>query len=132
MYNKIQRVLTVITTDRVTGNPGDPNKALVPLGGIDQPTDFITIGGDFHTSNANMRAAVLIHEGGPFADASCAHAASEQPGPNGKAIVDEFGITVNPGKLNYAKLDFNLRMRNAYWFAQCAMHNGLGIDKRPP
>jgi hypothetical protein len=135
MFSKIQRVLAVIGpgSSRVLGNPGVPDKALAPLGGLDIPTQFITIGRDFHNSNANMRAAVLIHEGGHFADASCSHAASEQPAPNGTAMEDEgFGAVVNPGRLNYAQLDFNLHMQNAYSFAQCAMHNGLGIDKRPP
>jgi hypothetical protein len=132
MYGKIQRVLTVIATDRIVGNPGVPDKALGPLGGFDIPTQVITIGRDFHNSNANMRAAVLIHEGGHFADASCSHAASEQPSPNGSPIEDRFGTAVNPGRLNYAQLDFNRHMQNAYSFAQCAMHNGLGIDKRPP
>jgi hypothetical protein len=134
MFLKIQRVLGVIGpgSTRVIGNPGVPDKALAPLGGIDIPTKFITIGRDFHDSNANMRAAVLIHEAGHFADASCSHAASEQPSPNGLPIEDPFGTAVNPRKLNYAQLDFNLHMQNAYSFAQCAMHNGLGIDKRPP
>src|SRR5262245_2177716 len=132
LYLKIQRVLTVIATDRIVGNPGVPDKAKAPLGGIDIPTKFMTIGRGFHTANANMRAAVLIHEGGHFADASCSHAASEQPAPIGQPILDPFGAVVNPGRLNYAQLDFNLHMQNAYSFAQCAMHNGLGIDKRPP
>jgi hypothetical protein len=134
MYFKIQKVLTVIGpgSARVLGNPGVPDKATAPLGGIDVPTDVVTIGRDFHNSNANMRAAVLIHEGGHFADRSCSHAASEQPAPNGSPIEDSFGTAVNPGKLNYAQLDFNLHMQNAYSFAQCAMHNGLGIDRRPP
>lgn len=134
MFLKIQKVLDVIGpgSTRVLGNPGVPDKALAPLGGINNPAQFVTIGRDFHNSNANMRAAVLIHEGGHFADASCSHAASEQPAPNGSPIVDEFSAAVNPGMLNYAQLDFNLHMQNAYSFAQCAMHNGLGIDKRPP
>lgn len=132
MYVKIQRVLTVIATDRIVGNPGVPDKGLGPLGGIDIPSEVMTIGRDFHNSNANMRAAVLIHEGAHFADASCSHAASEQPKPNGSPIEDQFGAKVNPRKLNYAQLDFSLHMQNAYSFAQCAMHNGLGIDQRPP
>ena len=134
MFLKIQRVLDAIGpgSTRVLGNPGVPDKALAPLGGIDTPTAFVTIGRDFHNSNANMRAAVLIHEGGHFADASCSHAASEQPAPDGSPIEDPFGAAVNPGKLNYAQLDFNLHMQNAYSFAQCAMHNGLGTDQRPP
>lgn len=132
MYQKIQKVLTVIATDRIVGNPGVPDKALAPLGGFDIPTEVMTIGCDFHNSNANMRAAVLIHEGGHFAHASCSHAASEQPAPNGSPILDSFGTAVNPGRLNYAQLDFNLHLQNAYSFAQCAMHNGLGIDRRPP
>ncbi|MEO8653483.1 MAG: peptidoglycan-binding domain-containing protein [Ramlibacter sp.] len=132
MYLKIQRILTVIATDRIVGNPGVPDKALGPLGGFDIPTEVITIGRDFHNSNGNMRAAVLIHEGGHFADASCSHAASEQPAPSGAPILDPFGTAVNPGRLNYAQLEFKLHMQNAYSFAQCAMHNGLGVDKRPP
>ena len=133
MYFKIQKVLTVIN-ERVVGNPGVPDKALAPLGGIDISSAFITIGRDFHNSNANMRAAVLIHEAGHFADASCSHAASEQPSPNGSPLDDKdtFAKKVNPGRLNYAQLDFNLHIQNAYSFAQCAMHNGLGFDKRPP
>ena len=132
LYEKIQRVLIVIATDRLVGNPGVPDKAMAPLGGFNGPTSVITIGRGFHNSNANMRPAVLIHEGGHFADASCSHAASEQPAPNGSPIEDRFGTAVNPRRLNYAQLDFNLHMQNAYSFAQCAMHNGLGIDKRPP
>ncbi len=134
MFSKIQRVLNVIGpgSSRVIGNPSVPDKATAPLGGIDIPSAFVTIGRDFHNSNANMRAAVLIHEGGHFADATCSHAASEQPAPNGLPIEDSFGTAVNPGKRNYAQLDFNLHMQNAYSFAQCAMHHGLGFDKRPP
>lgn len=136
MYIKIQRVLTVIGpgSTRVLGNPGVPHKATAPLGGIDIRNAVVTIGRDFHNSNANMRAAVLIHEGGHFADRTCSHAASEQPDPNGSPldIDDEFAALVNPGRLNYVQLDFNLHVQNAYSFAQCAMHNGLGIDKRPP
>lgn len=134
MYLKIQNVLNAIGpgSNRVIGNPGVPDKALGPLGGFDIPGQFITIGSDFHNCNANMRAAVLIHEGGHFADASCSHAASEQPAPDGSPIEDRFGTAVNPGKLKYAQLDFNLHMQNAYSFAQCAMHHGLGFDKRPP
>lgn len=134
MFLKIQNVLNAIGpgSTRVMGNPGVPDKATAPLGGIDDPKSFVTIGNDFHNSNANMRAAVLIHEGAHFADRTCSHAASEQPAPNGSPIEDSFGTEVNPGKLNYAQLTFDLHMRNAYSFAQCAMHNGLGIDKRPP
>jgi len=134
MFVKIQKVLNAIGpgSTRVLGNPGVPDKALAPLGGINFPNLFVTIGRDFHNSNANMRAAVLIHEGGHFADASISHAASEQPAPDGSPIEDSFGTAVNPRKLKYAQLDFNLHMQNAYSFAQCAMHNGLGIDKRPP
>lgn len=134
IYLKIQKVLDAIGpgSSRVLGNPGVPDKGLGPLGGFDRPNEFITIGRDFHNSNANMRAAVLIHEGGHFADGTCSHAASEQPSPNGSPIADRFGLAVNPRQLNYGQLDFNLHIQNAYSFAQCAMHNGLGIDKRPP
>lgn len=136
IYVKIQGVLNAIGpgSTRVLGNPGDPAKARAPLGGINNPADFVTIGADFHNSNANMRAAVLIHEGGHFADASCSHAASEQPAFDGSPLdpSDTFAAAVNPGRLNYAQLDFNLHIQCAYSFAQCAMHNGLGFDKRPP
>ena len=92
----------------------------------------MTIGKDFANANANMRAAVLIHEGGHFADVNCSHAASELPAPNGTPISDSFGLATNPSQKNYVQLDFDLSIRNAYSVAQCAMHNGLGTDKRPP
>jgi hypothetical protein len=134
VYVKIQRVLDAIGpgSTRVVGNPGIRAKATAPLNGFNVPGQFVTIGADFHRSNANMRAAVLIHEGGHFADPFCSHAASEQPAPDGSPIDDEFAAVVNPRRLNYAQLDFDLHIQNAYSFAQCAMHNGLGFDKRPP
>jgi peptidoglycan hydrolase-like protein with peptidoglycan-binding domain len=116
---------------RFQGDPNNPNKAIAPLGGFDND-QMITIGKDFANSNTNMRAAVLIHEGAHFVDANCSHAASELPSPDGSPITDVFGQTVNPTGKNYAQLDFNLAIRNAYSVAQCAMHNGLGFDKRPP
>jgi len=118
-------------TARMVGDPNDPNKALADMGGF-TTGGVIRIGKDFANSNANMRAAVLIHEGGHFVDANCSHAASEQPAPNGTPISDEFGTRTNPTQKNYAQLDFDLSIRNAYSVAQCAMHNGLGFDKRPP
>jgi len=41
-------------------------------------------------------------------------------------------LKVNPAQKNYAQMDFDLAIQNAYSFAQCAMHNGLGVDRRPP
>ena len=130
LYKTIVRVFGTGTT-RMVGDPNDPNKATAPLGGF-AAGGVITIGKDFANANANMRAAVLIHEGGHFADAKCSHAASEMPAPNGTPISDSFGLATNPTQKNYAQLDFDLSIRNAYSVAQCAMHNGLGTDKRPP
>ena len=130
LYQTIQRIFAT-GTSRMVGDPNDPNKALAPLGGFAAGSN-ITIGKDFANANANMRAAVLIHEGGHFADTKCSHAASELPSPDGTPISDSFGLATNPSQKNYAQLDFNLSIRNAYSVAQCAMHNGLGTDKRPP
>lgn len=118
-------------TARMVGDPNNPNKATAPLGGFSR-SDVITIGKDFANSTPNMRAAVLIHEAGHFFDANCSHAASELPAPDGTAIADSFGKATNPTGKNYAQLNFDLSIRNAYSVAQCAMHNGLGFDKRPP
>jgi hypothetical protein len=130
LYRTILKVFGT-GTSRMVGDPNNPNKATAPLGGFAK-SDVITIGKDFANSNPNMRAAVLIHEGGHFADASCSHAASELPAPDGSPIDDVFGKATNPAQKNYAQLDFDLSIRNAYSVAQCAMHNGLGVDKRPP
>jgi|ERR1035437_4289508 hypothetical protein len=130
LYQTIQKIFAT-GTSRMVGDPNDPNKALGPLGGF-AAGNMIMIGKDFANSNANMRAAVLIHEGGHFADATCSHAASELPAPNGTPISDSFGLATNPSQKNYVQLDFDLSIRNAYSVAQCAMHNGLGTDKRPP
>ena len=130
LYKTIQQIFAT-GTSRMVGDPNDPNKALAPLGGF-AAGKMITIGKDFNNANPNMRAAVLIHEGGHFADVKCSHAASELPAPNGTPISDSFGLATNPSQKNYAQLDFDLSIRNAYSVAQCAMHNGLGTDKRPP
>lgn len=130
IYRDIQKVFA-LGTSRMQGDPSNPNKAIAPLGGFAR-NEKITIGKDFADANANMRAAVLIHEAAHFVDARCSHAASEQPAPSGSPITDAFGLQVNPAGKNYAELDFSLAIRNAYSVAQCAMHNGLGIDKRPP
>ena len=130
IYQGILKVLGA-GTSRMVGDPNNPNKATAPLGGFGK-SDVITIGKDFANSNLNMRAAVLIHEGGHFFDPKCSHAASELPAPQGTPIDDEFGRVTNPAQKNYAQLDFDLSIRNAYSVAQCAMHNGLGFDKRPP
>jgi hypothetical protein len=130
LYQTIQRIFAT-GTSRMVGDPNDPNKASAPLGGF-AAGNTMTIGKDFANANANMRAAVLIHEGGHFADVNCSHAASELPAPNGTPISDSFGLATNPSQKNYADLNFDLSIRNAYSVAQCAMHNGLGTDKRPP
>ena len=130
LYQTIQKIFAT-GTSRMVGDGTNPVKASAPLGGFAAGSK-ITIGRDFANANANMRAAVLIHEGGHFADASCSHAASELPAPNGTPISDSFGLATNPSQKNYANLNFDLSIRNAYSVAQCAMHNGLGTDQRPP
>ncbi|MCZ2153697.1 MAG: hypothetical protein LC114_07325 [Bryobacterales bacterium] len=131
LYEGLQKVFATGTT-RMVGDPNNPHRATAPLGGFGRKGSVITIGKGFDISNLNMRAAVLIHEAGHFFDANCSHAASELPAPDGTAINDEFGLKTNPAQKNYAQLDFDLSIRNAYSVAQCAMHNGLGFDKRPP
>ena len=110
-------------TSRMVGDPNDVNKATAPLGGF-AAGGVITIGKDFANANANMQAAVLIHEAGHFADITCSHAASELPTPNGTPINDPFGLKTNPTQKNYAELNFDLSIQNAYSVAQCAMHVG--------
>ncbi len=132
VYSRIQQALGQMMTGRLRGDPSAPDKASAPLGGFDVPDAAITIGSDFINCNTNMQAAVLIHECAHFVDAACSHAASELPPPNGSPITDQFGKAVNPRAKNYAQLDFDVAIRNAYSFAQCAMHNGLGFDRRPP
>jgi peptidoglycan hydrolase-like protein with peptidoglycan-binding domain len=131
IYNRILLVFAELPTNRLVGKPASTDKASAPLGGFDLGLN-ITIGSDFANSNENMRAAVLIHEAAHFVDTACSHAASEQPAPDGSPIEDAFGKKVNPSGKNYAQLDFSLHIQNAYSFAQCAMHNGLGRDQRPP
>lgn len=132
LVTNYNRVLQALASGRLVGDPSNPNKAAAPLGGFDDPSAKITIGNDFVNANVNMRAAVLIHEAAHFVDAACSHAASELPVPDGSPITDSFGKKVNPSGKNYAQLDLNLHVQNAYSFAQCAMHNGLGRDQRPP
>lgn len=130
-YQRIQQVLGGMPANLV-GNPAKSFKAEAPLGGFDHAGERITIGRDFANANLNMRAAVLIHESAHFVDAAITHAASELPAPDGSPIVDSFGKRVNPGGLNYRQLGYRLAIQNAYAFAQCALHNGVGVDKRPP
>jgi hypothetical protein len=132
MYDRILQAFAQMGTGRLVGDPTVGHKALAPLGGFNDSKAVITIGSDFANSNPNMRAAVLIHEAAHFVDAACSHAASELPALHGSPITDSFGKMVNPSGKNYAQLDFALHLQNAYSFAQCALHNGLGVDKRPP
>jgi hypothetical protein len=128
-FGRIQQALSAL---RLTGDPNEPSKAVAPLGGFDITGSLITIGADFVTGqNSNLKAAVLIHESAHFVDAQCGHVASERPAPNGSAITDANGKITNPAGKNYAQMDFNLAIRNAYSFAQCAAHCGLGRDQRP-
>ncbi|HET7544440.1 MAG TPA: hypothetical protein VFK05_31430 [Polyangiaceae bacterium] len=131
-YTLIRQALGVLVTGRLVGDPALPSKAQAPLGGFTIADTSVTIGNDFHNSNSNMRAAVLIHECAHFVDGNCSHVASELPAPNGSPISDSFGLKANPSQKNYAQMDFDLAIKNAYSFAQCAMHNGIGFDRRPP
>ena len=126
---RIQQALAAL---RYVGDPSEPAKAVAPLGGFDISGKVITIGADFVTgSNPRLKAAVLIHESAHFVDAKCGHVASERPAPNGSAITDSNGKLTNPAGKNYGQMDFDLAIRNAYSFAQCAAHCGLGQDLRP-
>jgi hypothetical protein len=131
-FVRIQQALGALAT-RIKGDPNEPAKAVAPLGGFDIPGEMVTIGADFlgQGSTANLKAAVLIHECAHFVDAGCGHVASERPAPNGSAITDANGKRTNPAGKNYAQMDFELAICNAYSFAQCAAHCGLGNDQRP-
>jgi hypothetical protein len=132
VYALILKTLGELSTSRLVGDPALRDKAQAPLGGFSDPSCSVKIGADFANSNANMQTAVLIHECAHFVDASCTHVASELPAPFGSAITDQFGLAANPSGKNYQQMDYGLAIQNAYSFAQCALHHGLGIDKRPP
>jgi hypothetical protein len=132
MFDLILQALGVLGT-RMKGDPNVSDKAVAPLGGFRIPGEVITIGKDFvgAGSSPNLKAAVLIHECAHFVEAKCGHVASERPAPNGTAITDANGKVTNPSAKNYGQMDFDLALRNAYSFAQCAAHCGLGVDQRP-
>ncbi|MFC1642198.1 hypothetical protein ACFL5O_05840 [Myxococcota bacterium] len=132
IYARILQALGQLSGARLVGDPSVPHKAMAPLGGFSNPSSVITIGADFANSNANMQAAVLIHECAHFVERACLHVASELPAPQGSAITDGVGRIANPSGMNHAQMDFSLAIQNAYSFAQCALHNGVGLDKRPP
>jgi hypothetical protein len=129
-YRRIQQALARMPAN-LAGNPARPVKAEAPFGGMDHAGSVITIGYDFVNSSPFMRAAVLVHEAAHFVDPICSHAASEMPPPNGTALTDPWAKSVNPAGRNYAQLDYGLAIQNAYSYAQCALHNGVGYDKRP-
>ena len=133
MGRTLSRIQQALGAARYKGDPSEPAKAVAPLGGFDNPDDVVTIGADFVGSGStpNLRVAVLIHECAHFVDAKCGHVASERPAPNGTAITDDNGKLTNPAGKNYAQMDFDPAIRNAYSFAQCAAHCGLGRDQRP-
>lgn len=70
-----------------------------------------------------FRAAVIVHEAAHFSDAAIGHFASELPAPNGSPVG-------NGNSKNYAQLSFEEARRNAYSFAQFALHMAEGFDRR--
>ncbi|MEZ4650095.1 MAG: hypothetical protein R3E97_15155 [Candidatus Eisenbacteria bacterium] len=126
------RVLLVLGNPPYVGNPKESSKALAPMGGYDYPNAKIIIGAGFVKpgTSASMKAAVLVHEGAHFADSRCGHVATERPDPSGGPMTDDIGKAMNPTKKNYAQMDFDLAIQNAYSFAQCAAHCALGFDSR--
>ncbi|RPJ85973.1 MAG: hypothetical protein EHM18_08610 [Acidobacteria bacterium] len=131
-FKLILQALGVIAKDRLVGDPSKTYKAAAVPGGFFYPKDSVIVGRDFANCNPNLKAAVLIHECAHWVDGSCSHVATELPDPVGKPLHDKWAAIANPGKKNYLQMDYNLAIQNAYSYAQCALHNGLGIDKRPP
>jgi hypothetical protein len=74
------------------------------------------------TLGPKFRTAVIVHEGAHFVDASIGHFASELPAPNGSPV----GASTK----NYAQLSFDEAARNAYSYAQFALHSFESFDHR--
>jgi hypothetical protein len=68
-----------------------------------------------------FRTAVIVHEAAHYVDANIRHFASELPAPNGTPV---------DSSKNYAQLNFDEARRNAYSYAQFALHSRMNFDKR--
>jgi hypothetical protein len=75
---------------------------------------YLTIGPKFQT-------AVIVHEGAHFVDGGIVHFASELPAPAGTPV---------GSSKNYASLSFDEARRNAYSYAQFALHCFESFDHR--
>ena len=73
------------------------------------------------TLGPKFRVAVIVHESAHFSDASIGHFASELPAPNGSPV---------GSPKNYVQLNFDEASRNAYSYAQFALHMVENFDHR--
>jgi hypothetical protein len=76
---------------------------------------YLTIGPLFRT-------AVIVHECAHYVDKAIGHFASELPFPK--------GTPVDSSSKNYAQLNFDEARKNAYSYAQFALHSFMNFDKR--
>jgi hypothetical protein len=96
-----------VTGGNTSGNAGDKKIRFCP--------PYLTIGPLFRT-------AVIVHECAHYVDNAIGHFASELPFPN--------GTPVDSSSKNYAQLNFDEARRNAYSYAQFALHSFVNFDKR--
>jgi hypothetical protein len=68
-----------------------------------------------------FQTAVIVHEAAHYVDVAILHFASELPAPNGTPV---------GSPRNYAQLSFDEARRNAYSYAQFALHSFSNFDRR--
>jgi hypothetical protein len=68
-----------------------------------------------------FRTAVIVHECAHYVDKTIGHFASELPFPAGSPV---------DSAKNYQQLNFDEARRNAYSYAQFALHSFMNFDKR--
>ena len=90
-----------------SGASGDKNIRFCP--------PYLTIGPLFRT-------AVIVHECAHYVDKAIGHFASELPSPNGTAV--------DSSSKTYAQLNFDEARKNAYSYAEFALHSFMSSDKR--
>src|SRR5262249_20276362 len=100
--------------------------AFAPLGGMNIPGSVITFCQPLLNLGPLMTTAVILHECAHFVDATIRHFASElKPGGPG----DGSGRPVDAPK-NYAQLNAFEAQKNAYSYAQFAVHIIHDRDRR--
>lgn len=95
------------------------------LGGFNEPNHpqrgKIRFGPNYANTGILFQTGVIIHESAHFVDGTIGHFASELPPPAGTPV---------DSTKNYIQLNAVEAARNAYTYAQFALHAFVGFDKR--